>query len=155
MTMNSIYKLIICITILFCEIVFGQISYAPIELGNIWVYEIYDGTLRRAEIVDSSVIIDSIKYYGVAFAYQKHYSDAIRLREDDFYVIKVDSSSHDSLNERRYYKRNAQLGDACLVGAGGLFGAAAGAPRSRRGSGESGHAGPSPALPGSTASGGQ
>ena len=112
MTMNSIYKLIICITILFCEIVFGQISYAPIELGNIWVYEIYDGTLRRAEIVDSSVIIDSIKYYGVAFAYQKHYSDAIRLREDDFYVIKVDSSSHDSLNERRYYKRNAQLGDA-------------------------------------------
>ena len=98
--------------VLFCEIIYGQIAYAPIELGNIWVYKIYDGTLRRAEIVDSSIIIDSIKYYGVAFAYQKHYSNAIRLREDDFYVIKEDSLFHEPLNERIYYKKNAQLGDA-------------------------------------------
>lgn len=90
-------------------------QYAPLELGNVWVYEHYDGSKGRVEIIDSTVIIDSIRYYGYAFAYQSNVSGFVRVREDSFYVSKEDSSLPEPNNELIYYKKNAELGDTWLI----------------------------------------
>ncbi|MCH7724759.1 MAG: T9SS type A sorting domain-containing protein [Bacteroidetes bacterium] len=94
----------------------AQFRYAPLELGNVWVYDVFDGSRRRAEIVDSAVIIDSIKYFGYGINYNTQYSKVIRLRADNFYVIKEDSTFPVPLNEMIYYKKNAQLGDTWQLG---------------------------------------
>ena len=52
----------------------AQVEYAPLQLGNVWVYQIVGANRSRVEIIDSAVIIDSIKYFGYAFAYQTNIS---------------------------------------------------------------------------------
>jgi len=42
---------------------------APIQLGNVWIYE-NDASLLRIEVVDTAVIIDSIQYFKVDLNYQ-------------------------------------------------------------------------------------
>jgi len=90
---------------------------APIQLGNVWIYE-NDASLLRIEVVDTSVIIDSIQYFKVDLNYQL--SRLIRLRTDDFYVIKKDSAFPEPLNEKMYYKKNAVPGDTWEVMIPGL-----------------------------------
>jgi hypothetical protein len=115
--MKKIYILItfilIVVTISFTHA--QPFRYAPLELGNIWVYEVYDGTLRRAEIVDTAIIIDSIKYFGYGIAYKPYVSGFVRLREDSFYVSNEDSTFPQPWNEYKYYKKKAQLGDSWIV----------------------------------------
>jgi len=83
---------------------------APIQLGNVWIYET-DASLLRIEVVDTSVIIDSIQYSKVDLNYQNLESRLIRLRADDFFVIKEDSAFPEPFNEKKYYKKNAQPGE--------------------------------------------
>ena len=90
---------------------------APIQLGNVWIYE-NDASLLRIEVVDTAVIIDSIQYFKVDLNYQL--SRLIRLRTDDFYVIKKDSAFPEPLNEKMYYKKNAVPGDTWEVMIPGL-----------------------------------
>lgn len=37
-----------------------EFDFAPLQLGNIWVYKHQSGLLIRGEVVDSSFVIDSI-----------------------------------------------------------------------------------------------
>lgn len=97
----------------------AQVEYAPLQLGNVWVYQIVGANRSRVEIIDSAVIIDSIKYFGYAFAYQTNISGLIRLRSDGYYVSKQDSAFPEPLNEWRYYKKNANVGDIWQVNYGG------------------------------------
>ena len=83
---------------------------APLQLNNVWIYET-DASLLRIEVVDSTVIIDSIQYFKVDLNYQNQESRLIRLRADDFYVIKEDSAFPEPFNEKKYYKKNAQPGE--------------------------------------------
>ncbi|MFI5236568.1 MAG: T9SS type A sorting domain-containing protein [Ignavibacteriales bacterium] len=96
-------------------------EYAPLQLGNVWVYQIVNANRYRAEIIDSAIMIDSIKYFGYALNYQTQYLKALRLRDDNFYVMKEDSSFPEPLNERAYYKKNAQVGDTWQVNYGGTY----------------------------------
>jgi hypothetical protein len=96
-------------------------QYTPLNLGNVWVYESSDGSRGRVEIIDSAVLIDSIRYFGYAFAYQTYVSGFVRLREDSFYVNKEDSTFPEPFNEYRYYKKNALLGDTWEVDYGLAF----------------------------------
>jgi hypothetical protein len=52
--------------------------------------------------------------------YQTQESRLIRLRTDDFYVIKEDSAFPEPLNEKMYYKKNAMPGDTWEVMIPGL-----------------------------------
>jgi len=92
---------------------------APIQLGNVWIYE-NDASLLRIEVVDTAVIIDSIQYFKVDLNYQNQESRLIRLRADDFYVIKEDSAFPEPFNEKKYYKKNAQPGETWEVVIPGL-----------------------------------
>jgi hypothetical protein len=117
---KTYFYITFCFAIALANTIRAQ-EYAPLKLGNIWVYQIVNANRYRAEIIDSSIIIDSIKYFGYALNYQTQYLKALRLRDDNFYVMKEDSSFPEPLNERIYYKRNAQVGDTWQVnyGSGG------------------------------------
>jgi len=92
-------------------------DFAPLQLGSIWVYEHQSGILIRGEVVYSSFIIDSIKYFGVAEGYFGN-DRALRLTEENYFVMREDSTFPEPLNERIYYKKNAQLGDTWQVNYG-------------------------------------
>lgn len=87
---------------------------APLQLGNVWVYDYGNEILGRAEVVDSSFFIDTIKYFGIAEGYFGN-DRALRLTGENYYVMKEDSSFPEPLNERIYYKKNALLGDTWQV----------------------------------------
>ena len=114
------------LNILFTIIIFTgfikaqEIDFAPLQLGNIWVYEHQSGLLIRGEVIDSSFIIDSIKYFGLAEGYSGN-DRALRLTEENYFVMREDSTFPEPNNERKYYKKNAQLGDTWQVNYGGAY----------------------------------
>ncbi len=89
-------------------------TVAPLEFGNVWVYDLISN-LSRITVVDTSVYFDSVAYskmfnednYGILSYY--FYS---RLREDGFYVRYSEFDS----TEEPYYKKNAVIGDRWTVG---------------------------------------
>lgn len=109
------------LTILFfiavAQLHFTQFRYAPLQLGNVWVYKdvIYNGLMYRAEIVDSAVTIDTLQYFGYGIAYPTYSTGFLRSREDSFYVSKEDSTLPEPNNELIYYKKDAQIGDTWQV----------------------------------------
>ena len=87
---------------------------APINLNNRWIYEDDLGYRYKQTIVDTSVIIDSIKYCRVKIQHQTSmsgYHEYIRLNEDSFYVWRTRYGSS-PFYDSPYYKRNAQLGES-------------------------------------------
>ncbi|MFC2119690.1 hypothetical protein ACFLQ4_01325, partial [Bacteroidota bacterium] len=86
---------------------------APLNLNNSWIYEDDLGYRYKQTIIDTAVIIDSIKYCRVKIQHQNHmtgYHEYIRLNEDSFYVW-WNEPNPDSSYEEPYYKKNAQLGE--------------------------------------------
>jgi hypothetical protein len=86
---------------------------APLEVGNIWIYE-QPSALGRITIVDTNIFINSIPYFE--FSIESNYggetdSHYVRLREDSFYV----KLNNFYLTETSYYKKNAVIGDTWTV----------------------------------------
>lgn len=108
------------ILIFSCSTKAQEIDFAPLQLGNSWVYQHYSGLLIRSEVIDTLLYIDSIKYFGLAEGYAGN-DRALRLTEENYFVMKEDSSFPEPFNERKYYKKNAQVGDTWQVnyGSGG------------------------------------
>ncbi len=111
--MKNFTILTFCSLLLFVPNLQAQ-ELAPLELGNIWIYE-QPSTIGRITIVDTNIVINSIPYFE--FSIESNYggetdSHFIRLREDSFYVRlnKFDST------ETAYYKKNAIMGDTWTVG---------------------------------------
>jgi hypothetical protein len=97
-----------------------EIDFAPLQVGNVWVYKHQSELLLRGEVVDSALFIDSIKYYGLAEGYYGN-DRALRLTEDNFFVMREDTTFLEPNHERKYYKKNAQLGDTWEVDYGFTF----------------------------------
>jgi len=85
---------------------------APLNLNNSWIYEDELGYRHKETIIDTTVIIDSIKYCIVRIiTYNMNgYNEYIRLNQDSFYVWRNEPNP-DSVYEEPYYKKNAQLGE--------------------------------------------
>ena len=86
---------------------------APLQLGNIWIYD-YSTSLGRISVIDTSVFIDTIKYHQTRW--QANYGglegyEFVRLKEDGYYAIRLDTSYQAPNNELLYYKKNAVTGD--------------------------------------------
>ncbi|RKY93548.1 MAG: hypothetical protein DRQ13_09315, partial [Ignavibacteriae bacterium] len=86
---------------------------APLNLNNSWIYENQLGELKKQTIVDTTFIIDSVKYCKVRI--QRHgnmtgYYEYIRLNDDSFYVWRNEPNPG-FVYEEPYYKKNAQLGE--------------------------------------------
>ena len=80
---------------------------APLNLNNSWIYEDDLGYRYKQTIIDTAVIIDSIKYCRVKIQHQNHmtgYHEYIRLNEDSFYVW-WNEPNPDSSYEEPYYKK--------------------------------------------------
>ena len=90
--MNNYLLNILSTIIIFTSFIKAQdFDFAPLQLGNIWVYEHQSGILIRGEVVDSSFIIDSIKYFGLAEGYFGN-DRALRLTEENYFVKREDST---------------------------------------------------------------
>ncbi len=90
---------------------------APLNLNNSWIYENPLVDRYKQTIVDTSFIIDSIKYCRVWI--QRHgnmtgYNEYIRLNEDSFYVW-WNQPNPGTVYEEPYYKKNAQLGETWVI----------------------------------------
>ncbi len=91
------------------------ITVAPLAINNHWVYEEYDdifhsNLLRTTRIkVTDTLYIDSIKYFEISINDIPGFisNRSIRLREDEYYVMRKDSTFPMPDHEEIYYKKNA------------------------------------------------
>jgi len=84
---------------------------APLQLGNVWVYEALSD-LDRYSIIDTNILIDTVSYFKLKI--QTHAFESfrfIRVTKDGFYAIRKDSTYPSSNNEEFYYKLNAKMGE--------------------------------------------
>ncbi|GAB4288087.1 MAG: hypothetical protein Kow0098_05390 [Ignavibacteriaceae bacterium] len=97
----------------FNQIIFPQLgtNLAPLQKDNFWVYEYDDGYRYKYTVIDTNYIIDSIKYNLIEYSYFPDSPYLLRLRNDNFYAFKRDSSYPSLNNEQLYYKKNATIGD--------------------------------------------
>jgi hypothetical protein len=102
------------ILIFSCSTKAQEIDFAPLGLGNVWVYEHFSGVRLRGQVIDTSFYIDTIKYFGLAEGYFGN-DRALRITEDNYFVMKEDTTFPEPLDERKYYKKNAELGDSWEV----------------------------------------
>ncbi len=87
---------------------------APLNYNNFWVYgDNLDQSDRWKYVVDNKLFtIDSSLYFKVTKETPTYQVKYLRLRDDNFYVQRVDSSLNQPNNELIYYKQNAQKGDS-------------------------------------------
>lgn len=105
-TIKSIISLL-----LFVPLIRAQ-EVAPLQLGNIWIYD--TGTiLVKVTVVDTNSVINTIRYSKfINISNYGFISDGYsRLREDDFYASRRDTSYPAPNHEKIYWKKNALLGD--------------------------------------------
>ena len=88
-------------------------NVAPLELGNIWVYDRIS-TTARTTVIDTNIYIDTIPYCKlfIEVNYGATGNAFERLKEDGFYVLYNEFDS----TETPYYKKNAVIGDTWTVG---------------------------------------
>ena len=107
---TSITKLV-----LFCLLLFTSSNYyaqkvAPLGLSNVWIYDNIAYRLRIS-IVDTNYIVDSISYCRQQFESTFTYSINVRLKNDGYYAVRLDTSYSAPNHEQLYYKKNAVVGD--------------------------------------------
>ena len=82
-------------------------NVVPLKLDNIWVYD-YTYNLIKTVVVDTNTVIDTLSYYKLEsisnYGTIPSYGYA-RLREDEFYVIRLDTSYPAPNHELSYYKK--------------------------------------------------
>jgi hypothetical protein len=89
---------------------------APLQLGNIWVYNT-GTTLVKVTVVDTNSVIDSIVYCKFKSISNYGYisNGHSRLREDGFYAMRRDTSYPAPNHELLYYKKDAIIGDSWTI----------------------------------------
>lgn len=111
--MKSKIKLYIFLfTILLIQSIYAQSALnaegmLPIAKNNVWVYDNFSG-FSTWKFSEDTIVIDSI-FYNIIYASTPHY---LRLREDDYFVLRRDSTYNEPNHEEIYYKKNAQLDDS-------------------------------------------
>lgn len=110
--MKIFTNITVIILLLFAQNIKAQ-NVAPLELGNIWVYDL-NSNLSRTTVVDTSVYFDSAAYYKMF--YEDNYGTInfytySRLKDDGFYVLFDEFDS----TETPYYKKNAVIGDTWTI----------------------------------------
>lgn len=114
--MKLINKLYIFIfTILLSQNINSQSSdaaqgMAPIAKNNLWVYDWFNG-FSVWSCINETVNIDSFQYNVLIVDYNS-FPQYVRLREDDYFVLRRDSTYNEPNHEEIYYKKNAMLGDS-------------------------------------------
>ncbi len=93
------------------------ITRAPLQLGNIWVYDNVT-SMSRTTVTDTNTVIDSISYFKLW--YEANYGGIegdwyARLNEDGFYALRMDSTYTEPNHELPYYKKDAIIGDTWTV----------------------------------------
>jgi len=98
----------------------AQTTVAPLQLGNVWFYG--DDTTphpdAKTTVVDTNALINSISYFKLRYQTingQLDYNRYVRLKEDDFYAISLDTTYPAPDHELLYYKKDAVIGDTWTI----------------------------------------
>jgi hypothetical protein len=115
-TIMKIFSIVLVIFLLLVtSSINSQINVAPLKFGNVWVYGPDPGRVRIS-IIDTNTVIDSIQYYAV---YEDNISSQwvyhMRIKTDDYYAVRLDTSYPAPNHELLYYKKDALLGDTWTV----------------------------------------
>lgn len=88
---------------------------APLKLGNSWIYDNIT-YIERKTVADTNFIVDTISYKKVRTESHSgiEYYNYERLREDGYYVVRLDTSYPAPNHELLYYKKNAVIGDTWI-----------------------------------------
>jgi hypothetical protein len=110
--MKNLTILTFCSLLMFILSINAQ-NVAPLELGNIWIYDRLT-TTARTTVIDTNIIIDTISYCElfIEVNYGSTGNAFARLNDDGFFV---QYSEFDS-TETPYFKKNAVIGDTWTVG---------------------------------------
>ena len=85
---------------------------SPLDSGNVWVYYRYYSGFDPYDFSDETITIDTIQY-DLVYNRNTGVPMYLRLREDGYYMQRLDSSSiNEPNNEQIYYKKNAVIGDS-------------------------------------------
>ena len=106
-TIKSIISLL-----LFVPLIRAQ-EVAPLQFGNVWVYDL-NPSLNRVSITDTNTVIDSIRYFTVQLEHSSPYWISVhyvRLKTDGYYAVRLDTSYPSPDHEKLYWKKNAIVGD--------------------------------------------
>lgn len=88
-------------------------TVAPLQLGNIWVYDLVWGMNNRIAVIDTNIVIDSVSYFKLGINYDTLDNKYVRLTEDGYYArYDVDYPN----NLHLYYKKDAVKGDTWTNG---------------------------------------
>jgi hypothetical protein len=102
--------------LLYLPIGYAQ-EVAPFQTGNIWIYDVGYMSLRKITVIDSTIVLDSLIYFVLKFesnhgGFSNQY---FRLRSDDYYAFRRDTSYPAPNHEQIYYKKNAMVGDTWVT----------------------------------------
>jgi hypothetical protein len=101
------------IFIAFSQFVNAQlgVNLAPLNINNFWIYEMDDGYRYKYEVVDTNYYLDSVKYVHIYYSRFPEMPNLLRLREDNFFAYRRDTTYPTANNEQFYYKKNAEIGE--------------------------------------------
>lgn len=112
----SVFMVITINTLLLPQVMMGNY---PIQPGNFWVYRNYfnpEGDPLTMTVLDSTVTFDSLTYKVIK--YKTNIVSYRKIRFDssvNFAVNRLDGNYPAPLNEYRYFKHNANIGDFWVV----------------------------------------
>jgi len=83
------------------------IKVAPLQLGNIWVYDVGYMAMRKITVVDTNIVIDTLSYFKLRAQsnYGSEGNEYARLKEDGFYALRKDTAYPEPNHELLYYKK--------------------------------------------------
>ena len=104
---------------LFITVVFyvieGQIIYsqefAPLQLGNVWVWQTENGGIVKSTLVDTNYFINNHYYCNITNAGDSRPDYLERFRTEDSLFVRYVPSASPIYNEVPFYKYNVALGD--------------------------------------------
>lgn len=84
----------------------------PLDSGNVWVYYGYSYGFDPYDFGNETITIDTIQY-NIIYHRMTGTPMYLRLRDDGYFVQRLDSSSiNEPNNEQIFYKKNAVIGDS-------------------------------------------
>jgi hypothetical protein len=97
-----------------CSTGIAQFHYgmAPLEVGNIWVYQVDDYSRRKYTVIKDTTLDDSVNYFTTIYSSSPLDPMYYRLNEEGFYARYHSPSYPSPYHEIAYYKKGGVPGDS-------------------------------------------
>lgn len=106
----SLFQVVLIFYLYFFNLNNHAQNFAPLNFGNIWIWENENGKITKSTITDTNYFYNDQHYYRITYGDTSDIGMLARLKDDSLYVYY--ELHYPYLNhEIPYYKRYAALGD--------------------------------------------